>query len=202
MEQSFWNRFAFVYDLATRSGERGITRAADYIVSHLSDTDRVLDAACGTGAFACAIAPHVSRVMATDYSPQMVRQTRRKAARRGLTNVRCKEADILYLPTKGEPYDAAVAGNVLHLLDNPQLAIDEIRRVVKPGGIIALPNYVQPESGSRHLIGSLIELAGFSPASEWDRETFLSFVEGSGLELVEHRSFDAFKPLCVAICRA
>ena len=47
----------------------------------------------------------------------------------------------------------------------------------------------------------LIEAAGFTAQHEWDERGFLAFLEKAGLEVLEHRSFAARQPLCVAICR-
>ena len=49
MDARFWNRFAFAYDFATRSGDAGLREAAAYAGSFLGRDARVLDAACGTG---------------------------------------------------------------------------------------------------------------------------------------------------------
>lgn len=199
-DAGFWNRFANVYDLVTRSGDAGLAQAAEYVASFLDKHDVVLDAACGTGAFACRLAPHAGFVAGCDIAQNKVRQATRKAARLGLDNVAFGEGDLLALDFADDVFDVAVAGNVLHLLSDPQLALSELRRVVRPGGVVAIPNYVNAETEDRRFL-SLIEAAGFSSEHEWDETSFLSFLSQEGMQVVDHRGFAARQPLCVAVCR-
>lgn len=71
-------------------------------------------------------------------------------------------------------FDVAVAGNVLHLLDDPHAAVAELRRVAKPDGIIAIPNYVNAEATDERFLKS-IEAVGFSAKCEWYQAGFLVF---------------------------
>ena len=199
-DPTFWNRFAGVYDLATRSGDTGLRQAAEYVAGFVGEHDVVLDAACGTGAFACAVAPHAGFVAACDYAPKMVAQTRRKIRRLGLDNAACAVGNLYDLDFADNSFDVAIAGNVLHLLDDPQTALAELTRVVRPGGIVAIPTYVNAETQD-HAFLKLIGAAGFSAVHEWDEQGFLAFLMEAGMDVVEHRSFDAKQPLCVAICR-
>lgn len=200
MDARFWNRFAFAYDFATRSGDAGLREAAAYAGSFLGRDARVLDAACGTGAFACAIASQVGEVVTCDYAYKMVLQARDKVARLGLSNVSCQEGDLTALAFADASFDAAIAGNVIHLLDDPLVGVSELRRVVRPGGIIAIPTYVNAEDRQKRFL-KLIEAVGFSAKNEWTRASYLAFIERTGLPLVESRMFEAKQPLCVAICR-
>ena len=72
--------------------------------------------------------------------------------------------------------------------------------MVKPGGIVAIPNYVNAEVQDRTFL-KLIGAVGFSPVHEWTEQSFLAFLEESGMHVAGHRGFDAKQPLCVAICR-
>lgn len=197
---AFWNRFAPVYDLATSSGDAGLAEAASYVASFAHPTDVVLDAACGTGTFACALAPSAGYVAACDFAPAMVERAAAKARKLGLDNVACGPGDLMDLNFADDTFDMVVAGNVLHLLDDPKRAIDELLRVTRPGGVIALPNYVNAEALNRRFLG-LIEAVGFTAEHEWDERGFLAFLDASGLKVEEHRRFAAKQPLCVAIGR-
>ena len=200
-DPTFWNRFARVYDLATGSGDAGLDEAADYIATFLDRYDVVLDAACGTGAFARRIAPHVGFVGACDFAQRMVTQAADRARREGLENVSFGPGDICALDFADNTFDAAIAGNVIHLLAEPERALAELSRVVRPGGIIALPTYVNAEDDDSRFL-SLIKAAGFSANHEWDEQGYLAFLRNAGLDVIDHRRFDAKQPLSVAICRA
>lgn len=83
-----------------------------------------------------------------------------------------------------------VAGNVLHLLEEPEKALKELTRVTRPGGVIALPTYVNGEDEDRRFL-KIIGAAGFSPVHEWTARDYLAFLEGCGLDVAEHHLFNA-----------
>lgn len=201
LPHSFWDVAAPVYDLATVRGQAGARQAVAYTAERLSPADLLLDAACGTGLFACALAPQVWRVLACDISPAMVARTRAKARRKKLGNLAARTGDITALPLVDDAVDAAVAGNVLHLLEQPERAVSELKRVVRPGGYIAVPCYVLTGNAQGAGRRPLLQRAGFSPAQQWQVEDLLSHLEHWGLQVEDHQVFAAFRPLCVARCR-
>lgn len=198
---AFWDRTAFAYDFAMRKGDEGVAQAAAFAASFMESTDIVLDAACGTGAFACAIAHEVEFVAACDLSTKMLAQARAKVKKLGIDNIGFAASDITALDFDDDTFDAAIAGNVLHLLDDPQAAIDDLVRVVKPGGIIVAPNYFVNGKPADKRFVKAAETIGFPLKSDWGRKDFLAFLEQSGLEIIEERTFQGARPLCVAITR-
>ena len=80
MKKSFWEHTARFYDAADKE-------AAKYIAGFLPKDCRLLEAACGTGRFSCALASVVRQVSCCDYAETMVRQTEKKAGRLGLANM-------------------------------------------------------------------------------------------------------------------
>ena len=198
--RGFWDRMAPLYDVAMGPGDAGLAEAVVFVRSFCGPTDVVLDAACGTGAFALGVAPRAGFVAACDMSPKMVERTRRKARRLGLTNVACGAGDVCALDFSDGVFDVAVAGNVLHLLAEPRRAVSELRRVTREGGVIAIPNYMNEEDADGRFL-ALARAVGFTVHSAWDTAAFLGFLTSCGLRVVEHRNFDARQPLCVAICR-
>ena len=198
--RGFWNRMAPLYDVAMGGGDAGLGEAIGYVASFVGPHDVVLDAACGTGAFACGVAPRAGFVAACDLSPKMVARTRRKARHLGLENVKCGTGNLCALDFSDGSFDVAIAGNVLHLLAEPGHAVAELRRVTRPGGVIAIPNYMNEEDNDRRFL-KLAEAAGFTVHSEWSTQSFLEFLASCGLVGVEHRNFAAKQPLCVAICQ-
>ena len=198
--RGFWNRMAPLYDVAMGGEGAGLGKAIEYVASFVGPHDVVLDAACGTGAFACGVASQAGFVAACDLSPKMIAQTSRKARRRGLENVACSTGNLCALDFSDGSFDVAIAGNVLHLLAEPQQAVAELQRVTRSGGTIVIPNYMNEEDTDRRFL-RLAGAVGFTVHSEWDTPTFLEFLASCGLAVAEHRNFAAKQPLCVAICR-
>ena len=100
-----------------------------------------------------------------------------------------------------EVFDAAVCANVLHLLDSPENAIAQLKRVVRPGGLIIVANYVH-ETGANSARMELIGRFGFEFAQDWDAAALEEFLSEQGLRIIDKRLFDAWQPLEVVVCRA
>ncbi len=202
MKKKFWDCCAPVYDLAMKKGDAGDRVAAEYIAGYLAPGSTLLEAACGTGRFTCALAPHLAQVCCCDYSQKMVETAKRKAHVLGLDNVSFSIQDVTSLNFPAASFDSVLAANVLHLLPEPEKAVDELVRVVRPGGLLIFPDFVNAESdssGRRFL--KLIGRLGFQPQNEWTSVQFLDFLQDSGLSLVSHRMFISKQPMCVAIAR-
>jgi ubiquinone/menaquinone biosynthesis C-methylase UbiE len=104
----------------------------------------VVDLGAGTGRFALAAAPEVSRVVAVDVSPAMQAALRDRAARAGLSNVECVQAGFLTYEHAGAPADAVFTRNALHQLPDfwKVLALDRIARLLRPGGVLRLHDLI------------------------------------------------------------
>lgn len=104
----------------------------------------LIDFGAGTGVFACAAALECAHVVALDVSPAMVAQLRRRAAARGAANLDIVHAGFLTYEHAGAPVDAVFTRNALHQIPDfwKAIALDRIRRVMKPGAILRLNDLV------------------------------------------------------------
>lgn len=124
---------------------RGESLAALLEVARPEPDWTVLDVAAGAGHTAFALAPHVSRAVAVDLTEAMVRKTLELAAARALRNVRGARADAEGLPFAAASFDAVACRLAFHHFPNPGQALQEFRRVLKPGGSLALADTVTVE---------------------------------------------------------
>ena len=120
----------------------------------LTGTERVLDAGCGAGHTALIFAPHAAEVVAYDLSTQMLGQVSRLAEERELTNVRTQKGDVEKLPYDDATFDVVTSRYSAHHWPNPQQAIHEIHRVLKPGGQFLLGDIV---SWDEHAIDTFLQ---------------------------------------------
>jgi SAM-dependent methyltransferase len=93
-------------------------------------TEAVLDAGCGTGALAFALAPHAAEVVGVDTREDYLEAGRAAAPE----NVRFLEGDVTALPFGYASFDLACCHRVLHHVRRPELAVSELARVTRAGG--------------------------------------------------------------------
>ena len=156
MSKSFWDRWAWFYDLAECTNRRAYTAAAARAAELIPVGARVLDCAAGTGVFSLAAAKRAGSVLCTDQSEAMLDRARTKAAKRGMDNIRFAQRDITALSDPDEAFDAVIAANVLHLLPQPETAVRELWRVAAPGGRLILPTFLQGKVGA--VYGTMIKI--------------------------------------------
>ena len=100
------------------------------LLGPFSGKEAVLDAGCGTGALAFALAPHVAEVVGVDTRADYLEAARAAAPE----NVRVLEGDVMALPFGYGEFDIAACHRVLHHVRRPELAVSELARVTRLGG--------------------------------------------------------------------
>jgi 2-polyprenyl-3-methyl-5-hydroxy-6-metoxy-1,4-benzoquinol methylase len=101
---------------------------------YLHPSDVVLDYACGTGTLSIEIADQVKEIRAVDISSKMLAAAERKATERKIENIYFEHTTIFDERYPKESFDAVMAFNILHLLENAQQAVQRINELLKPGG--------------------------------------------------------------------
>jgi ArsR family transcriptional regulator len=105
----------------------------------------LLDAGTGTGRMLELLAPLIRRGVGIDVSPEMLAIARDRLERSHATHCQVRLGDLYRLPfpdgAAGQGFDAALFHQVLHYLDDPQAAISEAVRVLKPGGRIVVVDF-------------------------------------------------------------
>ena len=97
-----------------------------------SSTWTVGDLGCGTGQVSAALAPFVERVIAVDASAAMLQAAKKRL--HAFDNIELRRGDLEALPVDDARLDAATLMLVLHHVPEPEKAIAEVARVLKPGG--------------------------------------------------------------------
>ena len=194
----FWDKVSGFYDLfeTIYNGKvyQGLGKRA---AEEIEQNDIVLECACGTGAISKYIAPKCKQLIATDVSNGMLKQTLKKC--RKYNNVKIRRAYIMQLMCRDGRFDKVVAGNVIHLLDEPHAAIKELERVCKKGGKIIIPTYINASSGVNKKAVRLLELAGANFKRQFDIDSYKKFFEDAGYKNVEYYIVDGRMPCAIAI---
>lgn len=179
---NFWDRVAWLYDLVERSNRAVNAAAAARVAGLVPKGARVLDCAAGTGEFSLAAAERAETVLCTDLSLPMLDRARKKAKKRGLTNISFAQRDITALPDRDGTFEVVIAANVLHLLQKPENAVRELWRVTAPGGRLILPTYLLGQVGTAY--GTMIKIfqgVGFHYEHAFTSETYQMLLESLNL---------------------
>jgi ubiquinone/menaquinone biosynthesis C-methylase UbiE len=131
----FWDRTARKYAAAPIEDMNGYQRTLDRTRDHLNSTDVVLELGCGTGTTALKLAPHVSCMVATDFSGAMIAIAREKAAAEACHNAAFAVATPDRAPWPDSAFDAVLAFNLWHLVADRAAALVQVHRLLKPGGL-------------------------------------------------------------------
>ena len=107
---------------------------------------RVLDLGCGTGHVSFHVAPLVAEVVAYDLSQQMLDVVAAAATERGLGNIVTERGVAERLPFADATFDFVFSRYSAHHWSDLGLALREVRRVLKPGGVVAFIDVMSPGS--------------------------------------------------------
>ena len=132
-----WSRTVF----GRRTGQ-----AAAFFLPYLRPGMRLIDCGCGPGSITADLAEAVApgEVVGFDLRPDALAQGRLLARERGLPNLTFELADIYRLPHADNSFDAAWSCAVIQHLADPVQGLKEIRRVLRPGGVIGIADGSSP----------------------------------------------------------
>ena len=197
----FWDNVAGAYDIFVNIINRNTHQKLKRIVSSLIEPDNtVLECACGTGLLSAVIAPKCRQLTATDYSEKMLNKAKKNCA--VFQNITFSKADITALSYPDGSFDKVVAGNVIHLLDNPMTALSELNRVCKDGGMLIIPTYInKDDKGKTNGFSDAVGMAGADFKREFTMESYRQFFLDAGYPDVEVSLADGRIPCAVAVMR-
>ncbi len=195
----FWDKVAGLYNLFENIVNGKVNKQLCKEVDELmEESDRVLECACGTGMITKYIAPRCKEVLATDFSTGMLKQAQKNC--KELRNVKIKRANIMELKYKDEAFDKVVAGNVIHLLEEPHKSLEELLRVCKKGGKVIIPTYVNKENnGKPSILVRVLQKFGAGFQCQFDYETYKDFFANAGYMDVEYKLVQGKMPCAITI---
>ncbi len=186
-DKKFWDSQAKSYDMVVKFLTRNQYKVMyEFIEAPLTDAMDVLEVATGTGLVAKKIANRVKHIEATDYSEEMIAMAKKSAYP---SNINFSSANIFELPFADNRFDAVIASNVLHIIPEPEKAMKEIKRVLKPHGLLIAPTFLWKELTVFGKVQKFfMMLKKFPLKSEWNEETFKRFVDANGFRIKTYKT--------------
>lgn len=128
------------HDSVLKSHEwRTVENSAAYLLDHLVAGASLLDIGCGPGTITIDFASRLSpaSVIGLDASAEVIAKASALASERGVANVEFVVGDAYSLPFEDNTFDVVHTHQTLHHVADPVAVLREMRRVVKPGGVVA-----------------------------------------------------------------
>ena len=197
---TFWDFCAPFYDIAEKTNGRAYGEMLVVVRGLVPQGTAVLEAAAGTGSISLVVADRASRVLCTDVSEKMLNVARRKIAGRGVQNITIEKQSIYELAVPDNSFDTVIAGQVLHLIDEPDKAAAELRRAAKSTVILPM-SFTKNLRGTTRLGVSVYRLFGFAPKVEFTSDEYRAFLPAIGFEDCEHIQIAGKIPMAVAVWR-
>ena len=136
--KGYWQRLAKIYAPLMESDKKFYNAICGYIRDYLKSDMNVLELACGTGQLSFPLSDCTNSWTATDFSENMIKQAKRRGTTEKLSFC---VADATALSYENENFDCVVISNALHIMPEPEKAMQEIRRVLKKDGILYITDY-------------------------------------------------------------
>jgi len=196
LERNFWDSFAQRYDRFIDRRLFGTYAViADKLRRDTEATQELLEVGTGTGIMALQLVDRIPAITATDISPEMIQIAEEKRRSREIHNIRFQVGDCCALDFPDQSFDTVIASNVLHLLMRPDLAMQEICRVLKEGGRLMAPTYCHGESFGSRIFSRLMGIVGFRARTRWSIQGFRDFVIQNGFRIMSEEILDDIIPM-------
>ena len=195
--KNFWGKNAGRYDRFMRKDRAAYDEMYELIrpiVRHKT----VLELATGTGLIAKHIVNAAAHIEATDASPEMIAEAKRNNRS---AKLHFSVQDMFRLPYADKSFDAVIVSNALHIVPQPEKALQEIKRVLKDDGVLIAPTFTHAgNSFPGKAKAFFMQLAGFPLHSRWTSEEYLRFLRQNGWTVRKSVVLKASFPLTYAEC--
>lgn len=175
--KGFWDRWAKRYDFMMSKDCKTYENLVGRMKKVLTRNMFALELACGTGLLSVRLAGSVKHLEATDFSKEMISKAKGKTHS---SRLHFSVQDATNLSYADRTFDAVIISNALHIMPEPEIALSEIRRVLKRDGILIAPTYTAAGSILGRLKIRMMELSGFLVFNKWTPEEYLNFLNDNG----------------------
>ncbi|MCK4258629.1 MAG: methyltransferase domain-containing protein [Halanaerobiales bacterium] len=140
--KKYYNKLSHIYDFAVnnlviplffRSNKKLHYQLIEELISPFKDK-RILEVACGSGSTIKFIDSR-NYYAGLDLSDKLLKKTLTRLKKSSFKDFKLYEADALHLPFEAESFDVVICNLALHFIPDYKLAVQEIAKVLKPGGI-------------------------------------------------------------------
>ena len=193
----FWNKNAKRYDRFMRK-DAAVYRQMYELIRSAVKSKTVLELATGTGLIAKHIVNAAAHIEATDASAEMIAEAKRDTRS---AKLHFSVQDMFRLPYANQSFDVVIVSNALHIVPQPEKALQEIKRVLKDDGTLIAPTFTHAgNSFSGKVRAFFMKRVGFPLHSKWTSAEYLRFLSQNGWTVRKSAVLKASFPLTYAEC--
>ena len=194
--KDFWDKNAGRYDRFMRKDRAAYDEMYELIRPGVKEKT-VLELTTGTGLIAKHIVTAATHIEATDASAEMITEAKRTRSAKLHFSVQ----DMFRLPYANQSFNVVIVSNALHIVPQPEKALQEIKRVLKDDGVLIAPTFTHAgNSFSGKVRAFFMRMAGFPLHSRWTSEEYLRFLRQNGWSVRKSAVLKASFPLTYAEC--
>lgn len=187
-EQNFWKATAEGYDAWIAKDFQDQYEVNWNILTRYMDPSlRVLDVGCGPGSLSIRLSRQCHEVWGVDMTPEMIEIAEKKLASEP-ANAYFQQADACALPFENHSFDTVMSVNALQTMYQPEMALMEMHRVLKPGGELLLITYCYGDSSpseNNSLLNWAVQYAGQTMWHGFKFTQLTHLLQAGGFEIVE-----------------
>ena len=198
----FWDWRAEKYDVQVQN-DALVAKFTKRVSKFLKADDVVLDYGCGTGVVAFRIAGEVKQVLGIDASAKMVELAEEKADRLEAVNLQFARKTLFDEGLREASYDVLIAFNILHLLEDPEMAVRRTSELLKPGGLLISLTPCAGESGGilRTLLSLISTFKILSYLGAFKIDEVKDLLVGQGFDVIESDVHECKVPSSFVVAR-
>ena len=195
--KNFWDKNAGRYDRFMRKDRAAYDEMYE-LIRPVVKAKTVLELATGTGLIVKHIVNAAAHIEATDASAEMIAEAKRDNRS---AKLHFSVQDMFRLPYAEASFDVAIVSNALHIVPQPEKALQEIKRVLKDDGVLIAPTFTHAgNSFSGKVRVFFMRMAGFPLRSKWTSAEYLRFLRQNGWTVRKSAVLKASFPLTYAEC--
>ena len=196
-KKNFWDRNARIYNRFMRK-DRAAYETMYALIRPVVKAKTVLELAAGTGMIAKNIVNAAAHIEATDASAEMITEAKRDNRS---AKLHFSVQDMFRLPYANQSFNVVIVSNALHIVPQPEKALQEIKRVLKDNGVLIAPTFTHAGNSFSGMVRAFfMRMAGFPLHSKWTSEEYLRFLRQNGWEVRKSAVLKASFPLTYAEC--
>ncbi len=194
----FWDKLAKIYNKMFENKE-AYQRMYSLMRDALTKDMDVLDVGTASGMVPRAIADTVNAVYAIDFSADMITNAREITQ---TPNISYSVQNSYDMEFEDESFDAVILSNVLHIMDKPEAALREIKRVLKDDGLFIAPTFMWKE---KNIVGAIQQFfmmrKKFPIYSWWNTKEYINYLHENGFDCIKTETIPWNFAICYAECK-